>query len=169
MIEQARRRKSGDTTAAALGDHAGADTNGHASGSSLTEATHAEDGFAFVVNGGHEAASATREALLAGDGTLPASVREDVLLLVTELVTNAVRHAGVGSDRSLGIQLQQWPRRVRVEVVDASATFTPARARSRGGTAGGWGLFLVDRIADRWGVRRMASGTCSWFEIRFEE
>jgi anti-sigma regulatory factor (Ser/Thr protein kinase) len=107
--------------------------------------------------------------VLAGDGALPASVRDDILLLVTELVTNAVRHGGVGPERSLHIGLRLWPRRVRVEVVAPGAGFTPARARSRGGESGGWGLFLVDRIADRWGVRGMASGTCAWFELRLEE
>jgi anti-sigma regulatory factor (Ser/Thr protein kinase) len=129
----------------------------------------AGDGLAFAVNGGPEAALATRQAVLAADGTLPASVREDVLLLATELVTNAVRHAGIGPEQSLRIQLQRWPRRVRVGVVDPGATFIPARARSKGGGSGGWGLFMIDRIADRWGVRRIGAGTCSWFELRFEE
>jgi anti-sigma regulatory factor (Ser/Thr protein kinase) len=134
-----------------------------------TEATSAGKGLAFVVSGGDEAGLATRQAVLAGDGALPASVREDLLLLVTELVTNAVRHGDVGPERSLGIELRRLPRRVRVEVVDPGASFTPPRARSRGSESGGWGLFLIDRIADRWGVRRMASGTCAWFELRLEE
>jgi anti-sigma regulatory factor (Ser/Thr protein kinase) len=129
----------------------------------------AEETLAFVVSGGHEAGLATRGALLEGDGTLPAGVRDDLLLLVTELVTNAVRHGGVGPERSLGIQLRRRPGRVRVEVVDPTAGFTPVHARAKGGESGGWGLFLLDRIADRWGIRRLGSGTCAWFELRFEE
>jgi anti-sigma regulatory factor (Ser/Thr protein kinase) len=129
----------------------------------------AEESLAFVVSGGDEAGLATRGAVVEGDGTLPAHVRDDLLLLVTELVTNAVRHGGVGPERSLGIQLRRRPGRVRVEVVDPSASFTPAHARPKGGESGGWGLFLLDRIAERWGVRRVGSGTCAWFELRFEE
>jgi hypothetical protein len=37
------------------------------------------------------------------------------------------------------------------------------------GDTGGWGLLLVDRIADRWAVTSTATGTCVWFEIRYEE
>ena len=51
------------------------------------------------------AASVARRALLAGNGALPAPVRDDVVLLVTELVTNAVRHAGAGPERPLQVQL----------------------------------------------------------------
>jgi anti-sigma regulatory factor (Ser/Thr protein kinase) len=104
--------------------------------------------------------------VLARNGVLPASVREDVLLLVTELVTNAVRHADVGPEHSLRVKLRLSPRRVRVDTFDPGTGFTRAFASSRGDESGGWGLFLVDQIADRWGVRRMASGTCVWFEIR---
>lgn len=35
-------------------------------------------------------------------------------------------------------------------------------------TDGGWWLVLFDRIADRWGITRRASGTCVWFELRSE-
>jgi hypothetical protein len=31
---------------------------------------------------------------------------------------------------------------------------------------GGWGLVLVDRIADRWGIIHSPDGTCVWFELR---
>jgi hypothetical protein len=42
------------------------------------------------------------------DDALPGSVRDDILLLVTEPVTNAVRHGGVGPDRSLDVALERW-------------------------------------------------------------
>ena len=51
--------------------------------------THAPgDRIAFELHGGLEAAAAARRAIVAGNGQLPAAVRDDVLLLVTELVTN---------------------------------------------------------------------------------
>jgi anti-sigma regulatory factor (Ser/Thr protein kinase) len=123
---------------------------------------------AFQLKGGDEAGAEARRALIAGDGELPAAVRADVLLLLTELVTNAVRHSGLRPDESVRVELHQWARRVRVEVVDPGTHFTAARPRARGDESGGWGLLLVDRIAKRWGVGHRASGTCVWFEIEFE-
>ncbi|MBA3260899.1 MAG: ATP-binding protein [Thermoleophilaceae bacterium] len=105
--------------------------------------------------------------MVAGDGALPAAVREDVLLLVSELVTNAVRQVGDDSGQSLRVDLRFWPRRVRVGVVDQRTRVRPVRARLQRDELGGHGLFLVDQIADRWGVSHTASGTCVWFEIEF--
>ena len=85
---------------------------------------------------------------------------------MTELVTNAVGHAKIGPEQSLRVELRFSPQRVRVEVLDAGTGFTRTGAPSRGDEFGGWGLFLVDQIADRWGVRRTASGTRVWFEVR---
>jgi anti-sigma regulatory factor (Ser/Thr protein kinase) len=125
-----------------------------------------DEGIAFVLNGGCEAAQAARQAVLECDGGLPAPVREDLLLLVTEVVTNAVRHAGVGPGHSLPVEIRRSRERVRVEVVDPGTSFTRAVPRFRRDDSGGWGLFLVDRIAERWGVGRTAAGTCVWFELR---
>ena len=130
--------------------------------------TGSADGFGFLLNGGHEVGGEARRALVAGDGKLPAATRADVLLLLTELVTNAVRHSGVGPEQSLRVVVWQWPRRVRVEVVDPGTRFTKLRPGPRRDESGGWGLFLVDRIADSWGVARATAGTCVWFEIDIE-
>jgi anti-sigma regulatory factor (Ser/Thr protein kinase) len=124
--------------------------------------------YAFQLTGGPEACIAARRVVAASDGQLPVAVRDDVLLLVTELVTNAVRHAGVGPDQSLRIELRRWPRRLRVEVVDPGGHFATDRPRSSTADHGGWGLVLVERIATRWGVGRGASGTRVWFELEFE-
>jgi len=43
------------------------------------------------------------------------------------------------------------------------------RARFRRDESRGWGLLLVERIADRWGTSRTASGTCVWFELQTQE
>ena len=111
------------------------------------------------------AASVARRALLAGNGALPGSVRDDVVLLVTELVSNAVRHAGAGPERPLQVQLLHRPRCVVVAVADEGPGFTWDPNASAGSESGGWGLFLVDQIADRWGVERTTSGSCVWAEI----
>jgi anti-sigma regulatory factor (Ser/Thr protein kinase) len=92
-------------------------------------------------------------------------VRDDLLLLLTELVTNAVRHGDAGPDRPLNVTLERRPRCVRVEVVDPGAGFVPRPPRAPDGS-GGWGLVLVERIAERWGVSPALPGTCVWFELR---
>jgi len=124
------------------------------------------EGFVFEVRGGLEAGVAARQAVLASNGALPGSVRADVLLLVTELVTNAVRHAGVGPEQPVRVGLRRLPQRVRVEVTDPGSGFARVHPRANGDESGGWGLLLVDRIADRWGAWPTASGTCVWFEVR---
>jgi anti-sigma regulatory factor (Ser/Thr protein kinase) len=118
---------------------------------------------AFSVNGGLDAGARARRAVLAGDGAVPAFARDDVLLLITELVTNAVLHADVGPHRFLRLRIERWPRRVRVEVTHPGIAFEPDPAPADG--TGGWGLLLVERIADRWGIASRAPGTCVWFEI----
>ena len=115
------------------------------------------------------AAAAAREALRDENGPLPAPIRDDVLLLVSEIVTNAVRHAGAGPDRPLHLQLLRGPRWVVVAVADQGPGFTWHPASPSGeNESGGWGLFLVDQIADRWGVECTTSGSCVWFEIAYE-
>jgi anti-sigma regulatory factor (Ser/Thr protein kinase) len=95
-----------------------------------------------------------------GDAIAP-DVREDVVLLVSELVTNSVKYGDEG-DLRLKIEAPA-PRQLRVEVVNEGASFEP-RARTGSVTdAGGWGLHVVDRLADRWGVH--AGSTHVWFEI----
>ena len=127
------------------------------------------DRIAFELHGGAEAAAAARRAIVAGNGQLPAGVRDDVLLLVTELVTNAVRHAGAGPERPLQVELLHRPGWVAVAVADAGPGYTWRATPSTGSESGGWGLFLVDRIADRWGVDSTTPGSRVWFEIEYRE
>lgn len=122
----------------------------------------------FELNGGVDAPLEARRALLAGEGSIPAAIREDILLLTTELVTNAVRHGGVGPKQSLSTEVRLWPGRVRVDVTDPGPTHCDFSARSGEGGEGGWGLYLVDQIAHRWGVQRTPFSTKVWFELRPE-
>ena len=115
------------------------------------------------------AVPAARSALLGCNGELPSSIRGDVLLLVTELVSNAVRHGEAGPDRALRVELGQRSGMVRVAVFDGGSGFTVETPRARRDESGGWGLLLVDQIADRWAVTPTPSGTCAWFEIRCEQ
>ncbi len=88
-------------------------------------------------------------------------VKGDVVLLVSELITNSVKYGGTG-DLRLQIEAPA-PKRLRIEVVDQGSGFEPV-ARSRPKTEpGGWGLHLVETLADRWGVHE--GSTHVWFEI----
>jgi anti-sigma regulatory factor (Ser/Thr protein kinase) len=90
------------------------------------------------------------------------SEREDVLLLASELVTNCVRHAGLGSRQRIGLRAHVTDHAVRVEVIDSGTSVGVAMRRPD--ATGGWGLCLVDRIADRWGVIGDV-GAHVWFEL----
>jgi signal transduction histidine kinase len=116
---------------------------------------------------GTDASSAARQAIAANSPSLSGALRDDLELLVTELVTNAVRHGGATSDRPLRLNLRRRAGRIRVEVLDPGSGFVSSRAATSD-SAGGWGLVLVDRIAARWGVSPLPSGTCVWFELPVE-
>jgi anti-sigma regulatory factor (Ser/Thr protein kinase) len=94
--------------------------------------------------------------------------RETLLLLVSELVTNAVLHSQGPDDAPIGVSASVEDERVRIDVTDAGERFTPAaRERPRVGaraSVGGYGLYVVDQAASRWGVDR-ARGTRVWFEL----
>jgi len=115
------------------------------------------------------AAAAARQALRDGNGSLPAVVHDDVLLLVSELVSNAVLHAGAGPERPIQVQVLRGPRWVVVTVADEGPGFNWQPTPHAGNEFGGWGLFLVDQIADRWGAECTAAGSRVWFEIEYEE
>jgi anti-sigma regulatory factor (Ser/Thr protein kinase) len=80
-----------------------------------------------------------------------------VSLLTTELVANAIKHAGDAAEIRIAATLA--PGFARVEVLDAGPGFDPDEAAGKG-----LGLRLVDKLASRWGVEA-ARGTVVWFEV----
>lgn len=86
----------------------------------------------------------------------------DVRLLVSELVTNGVVHGrGVDGDEELTLNIAANGI-LRVDVVDRGGGFIPGAPRRE--PVGGWGLTLVEGLADRWGVMRDGE-TRVWFEM----
>ena len=116
------------------------------------------------LNGGIDAGRTARSALAGLLGGVEPPLYEDVRLLVTELVTNCVRHAGVGPDGRLELLVSVSSETLRVEVRDSGPGFEPQPRAPHNASDSGWGLVLVDRLADRWGVAGEAS-TRVWFEI----
>lgn len=88
---------------------------------------------------------------------------EDTVLLVSELVGNAVRHTGA---RVFGLRMTRPRRgRIRVEVRDPSRGL-PCLMPVHELDISGRGLFLVDKLSDRWGVDLLPRGKNTWFEMR---
>ena len=117
------------------------------------------------LDSGPEAAAEARTAVTALYGRADPQVLDDVRLLVSEVVTNSVRHADLPRGARVGLRLAAAADTVRVEVTDPGPGFEPRPRRASSMDAGGWGLHLVDRIATRWGVER-TDGSRVWFEVR---
>jgi anti-sigma regulatory factor (Ser/Thr protein kinase) len=113
----------------------------------------------------HSAAAARRVVAQVLAAWAAESFCDDAVLLVSELVSNVVRHvAGRGAMR-VEVALSYPARRgpgLRVAVVDASPAPPVLRAR---GPHGGHGLALVDALADRWGSEEHGDGKRVWFEL----
>jgi anti-sigma regulatory factor (Ser/Thr protein kinase) len=118
----------------------------------------------FELAGGPYAVTAARLALADLDSVVDASTAFDVRLLVSELVTNSVQHAAVSAEDSIRLRVGIQGDHVRVEVLDSGPGFDPPEPFPDAETDSGWGLFLVNQLADRWGVNR-DEDSCVWFEI----
>jgi anti-sigma regulatory factor (Ser/Thr protein kinase) len=120
----------------------------------------------LTLPGGPQAAGRAREEVAAGNGMVPESLHDELLLLLTELVTNAVRHGGAVGGLPVGVAVARSPRGLRVAVTDPGAGFEwRGRERDTGPNESGYGLLLVDRIAHRWGIEQEESSTTVWFEL----
>jgi anti-sigma regulatory factor (Ser/Thr protein kinase) len=127
----------------------------------------AEPEIELTVAADRTAACEARHAV-AGCGLVGAEQEPTLLLLVSELVSNSVRHAGMAADELIWLRARCDDACAYVEVCDAGHSGqTPAKRGPRPDALepGGLGLFLVDEMADRWGVRRRDELTCVWFEL----
>jgi anti-sigma regulatory factor (Ser/Thr protein kinase) len=122
------------------------------------------DAVSVELQAGPEAAAWARNALFPVETRVEDGLMADVRLLVSELVTNSVRHSGTRPPDSVGLDVAVDSGTIRVEVRDGGAGFEPSPRDQDRSRAGGWGLYLVDRLADRWGVARNHA-TRVWFEI----
>jgi len=111
------------------------------------------------------APGAARRAVtgLCGEHGIGGTVQQTVLLLVSEIVSNAVLHSEGPADAGVKLTAAVGPRTIRITVTDAGVGFTPA-PRDPSRTDGGYGLFLLERTAERWGVESGGSTTV-WFEL----
>jgi len=107
---------------------------------------------------------AARHALDELNGHIHAELKDDIRLLVSEVVTNSVIHAQPEAPGEVTLDVWASDELVRVAVTDRGPGFVAAE-RPRGGERSGWGLMMVDSLADRWGVE-LDDRTEVWFEFR---
>jgi anti-sigma regulatory factor (Ser/Thr protein kinase) len=102
--------------------------------------------------------------------TLPlaGAARKEVPLVVSELVTNAVRHAGLAEDDAIELGLRSDNRQVLVTVKDGGPGFDPPAPANGKPAARGLGLSLVEALADAWGVERSPNGCTVWCALSVE-
>ena len=96
---------------------------------------------------------------------VPASVLDAALLLVSEMVSNSVRHSGARDGEDVVLRVQLGDDRCRLEVQDPGRSGVVApRPLDLG--KGALGLHLVDTLSERWGVVRDADGpTRVWAQL----
>lgn len=99
-------------------------------------------------------------------GLLDDAELANLVLLTSELVTNAIIHPDCPDDAPIALHIAAYPAGVRVEVDDPGEGFDPAAPVSSRG--GGHGLFLVDRCAARWGAQRVQTERGARFRVWFE-
>ena len=90
-------------------------------------------------------------------------VVEVVTLLVSEMVTNAVLHAGT----EVTLRIGHEGKSVRVEVTDQSPAMPNLREVSSDSPTGR-GMWLIQELADAWGQQARGNGKCVWFEMALE-
>ena len=91
-----------------------------------------------------------------------AYVEENAVLIVSELATNAVRHA-TGTDL-IALDLLAAPTWLRIEVQDTDHQWPHPRIPD-GFDESGFGFVLVDALAGKWGVREIEGGKAVWAEL----
>jgi anti-sigma regulatory factor (Ser/Thr protein kinase) len=106
-----------------------------------------------------------RAALTALSDVLLPERLDDLRLLVSELVTNSVRHAGLDGGDAIDLRVELLADRIRVEIHDPGPGFEPPAVPTTMYQDSGWGLYLVSRIADRWGIDATTVGKTVWLEL----
>jgi anti-sigma regulatory factor (Ser/Thr protein kinase) len=112
------------------------------------------------------AASEARAWVTAAAASLLATARRaDLELVISEVVTNAIRHGLPGGAILLAVTPK--PEFLCVQVTDEGAGLVPTPGAMASGPHGGYGLFIVERLCRRWGITREASRTRVWFEFDY--
>jgi two-component sensor histidine kinase len=87
-------------------------------------------------------------------------------LIITELISNSVRHARFLGNQGPHVAVWRLDGHLRVEVQDSGPCFESRELKAPAkDAAGSWGLYLVDKLAERWGVQRGSNECTVWAEV----
>jgi len=112
-----------------------------------------------------DAPAAARRALDGLRGQLEEEVIDRSALVLTEIVTNSVTHAGLTAAQPIDLDIQVSPGCLRIEVTDeGSRGFDPVATPPYAGQISGLGFWMIDQLTDRWGVDFIRS-TRVWCEF----
>jgi anti-sigma regulatory factor (Ser/Thr protein kinase) len=114
--------------------------------------------------GGPRAPERVRAWLQGAATGLSDELERNLTLLTCELVNNSVLHGRAGDKDVIEVELAALASGVRARVSDSGPGFAPAARDRPIEEPGGWGLVLVQRVANRWGVEH-GERTCVWFEL----
>jgi anti-sigma regulatory factor (Ser/Thr protein kinase) len=95
-------------------------------------------------------------------------VAGEVVLLVSEVTSNAVLHTASGQGGVFSVIIWRYDGRVEVEVRDGGSVTVPAMRPGTEPGESGYGLGLVDALASRWGHEGGAGGRVVWFELEWQ-
>lgn len=112
----------------------------------------------------HVKSARDRVSTVGREWGLKASMIESLCLIASELVTNAILHAGAPRGREIGVTLVLSPDCVRLEVRDAGNSL-PAVREPTNDDQHGRGLVMVGLLADRWDVTTQVVGKTVFAEI----
>ena len=102
-----------------------------------------------------------------GTGLMEPGQLDNLTLVVTELVSNAVRHAA--SEEPVRLAMTPKDGYLCVQVTDSGRGLVPEPGAIGGDAVPGYGLFLVEALTRRWGMTREGGCTRVWVEIDFAE
>jgi anti-sigma regulatory factor (Ser/Thr protein kinase) len=124
---------------------------------------YGRNGLRMRLGSGPEAAAEARRAIAGLRADLDPPLLETLRLLVTELITNSVRHTAADE---VTLRVAIGKSAVLTEVADDGPPFDRECVERAGDENTGWGLFLVQRLAESWGVKRDGPTKRVWFELR---
>ena len=114
-----------------------------------------------------DAAFAARQAVDALAAQLDEILLSDVRLLVTELIASRVQRPAGTAASWVELDMEMNNGHLRVELRDYGQrwVFEPSPFTFEPESSSGWGLYLIDRLADRWALERGESSARIWFEL----
>jgi anti-sigma regulatory factor (Ser/Thr protein kinase) len=135
-------------------------------GSKLVIAPGAKHNLSRTLRAQPQAAAEARRVVVAL--ALPERTREALSLVVSELVTNSVLHAGLNGGDNIDLHVDNGGPQVRVTVHDRGPGFTAPEPSADPLDAGGQGLVITAALSDSWGVDCDEHGRTVWCDIAIE-